>query len=66
MEEALKQAIDEDDAQQLYEVLQQHAKGGRTDVILDNLYNELRGRSCLHRYRRNKELSTWKHLQACQ
>ena len=54
MEEALKQAIDEDDAQQLYEVLQQHAKGGRTDVILDNLYDKLRGRSRLHRYPRNK------------
>ena len=69
MEEALKHAIDKDDSQQLYEVLQQNAKQGRIDVILDNLYNELRDRSCLHRYRRNKVVvcvGVWEHLQTCQ
>ncbi len=54
MEEAVKQAIDEDDAQQLYEVLQQHAKMGRIDLIIDKLYDGLRGRTCLHRYQRKK------------
>jgi hypothetical protein len=54
MEEAVKQAIDKDDAQELYEVLQQHAKGGRTDTIIDKLYDGFKGRSCLHRYRRHK------------
>ena len=51
MEEAVKRAIDEDDAQQLYKVLQQHAKMGRLDSIIDNLHEGFRGRSCLHRYR---------------
>jgi hypothetical protein len=54
MEEAVKQAIDKDDAQLLYEVLQQHAKMGRIDLIIDNLYDGLRGRSCLHWYLRHK------------
>jgi hypothetical protein len=49
---AVKQAIDEDDAQLLYAALQQHAKMGRTDLIIDKLYDGLRGRSCLHRYHR--------------
>jgi Tfp pilus assembly pilus retraction ATPase PilT len=52
MEQAVKQAINEDDAQQLYEVLQQHAKRGRIDVIIDKLYEGFLGRSCLHRYHR--------------
>jgi hypothetical protein len=50
MEAAVKQAIDEDDAQQLYEVLQQHAKVGRIDLIIDKLYDGFKGCSCLHRY----------------
>ncbi len=50
LEKAVKQAIDEDDAQLLYEVLQQHAKMGRIDLIIDNLYDGLSGCSCLHRY----------------
>ncbi len=54
LEIALKTAIDKDDAQQLYEVLQQHAKRGRIDAIIDNLYDGFKGRSCLHRYRRHK------------
>jgi ankyrin repeat protein len=53
LEEALNKAIDEDDAQQLYEALQQHPKWGRIDVI-DNLYDGFTGRSCLHWYRRHK------------
>ena len=66
MEVALKQAIDEDDAQQLYEVLQQHAKRGRTDVIIDKLYDGLRGRSCLHRYRVHKYLCVCELLETWQ
>ena len=54
LEIALKTAIDKDDAQQLYEVLQQHAKRGRIDLIIDNLYDWFRGRTCLHRYRQHK------------
>ena len=46
---AVKQAIDEDDAQLLYEFLQQHAKMGRIDFIIDKLYDGFSGRSCLHR-----------------
>ncbi len=52
MEQAVKQAIDKDDAQQLYEVLRQNAKWGRIDSIIDNLYDWFRGCSCLHRYHR--------------
>jgi hypothetical protein len=52
MEQAVKQAIDKDDAQQLYEVLRQNAKTGRIDVIIDKLYERFLGRSCLHRYHR--------------
>ena len=54
LEKAVKQAIEEDDAQQLYEVLQQHAKMGRIHLTVDKLYDGLRGRSCLHRYRGHK------------
>jgi ankyrin repeat protein len=54
LEKAVKQAIEDDDAQQLCEVLQQHAKRGRIDLIIDNLYDGFKGRSCLHRYRRHK------------
>ncbi len=54
LEKVLKQAIDKDDAQQLYEVLQQHAKMGRIDLIIDKIYDGLSGRSCLHRYRQHK------------
>jgi ankyrin repeat protein len=54
LEKAVKQAMNEDDAQQLYEVLQQHAKMGRIDLIIDNLYEGFKGRSCLHRYHRRK------------
>ncbi len=54
MEEALKKAIDEDDAQQLYEVLQQHAEMDRIDLIIENLYDGFKGRSCLHMYHRKK------------
>ena len=57
MEEAVKQAIDKDDAQQLYEVLQQHAKTGGIDSIVDKLYDGFKGKSCLHRYRRHKPSS---------
>ncbi len=46
--DALKQVIDGDDAQQLYELLQQK---GPIDALIDKLYDGLRGRSCLHRYR---------------
>ena len=52
---AVKQAIDEDDAQQLSEVLQQNAKMGGIESIIDNLYDGFRGRSCLHRYRRHTQ-----------
>jgi hypothetical protein len=51
---AASQAIDKDDAQELYEVLQEHAKGGRIDPIIDKLYDGFKGRSCLDRYRRHK------------
>jgi signal recognition particle protein len=51
---AASRAIDKDDAQQLYEALQQHAKGGRIDLIIDKPYDGFKGRSCLHRYRRHK------------
>ena len=54
LEKAVKQAIEDDDAQQLCEVLQQHAKRGRVDLIIDSLYDGFKGRSCLHRYRRHK------------
>jgi ankyrin repeat protein len=54
LEEALNKAIDEDDAQQLYEASQQHAKRGRIDLIIDKLYDGFKGHTCLHRYRRNK------------
>jgi hypothetical protein len=56
LEIAVKKVIDEDDAQQLYEVLQQHAKMGRIELesIIDKLYDGLRGLSCLHRYHRHK------------
>ncbi len=53
MEASVKQAIDEDDAQELYEVLQQHAAGG-IDSIVDRVYDGFKGNSCLHRYRRHK------------
>ena len=49
MEGKLKQAIERDDAQELYEVLQQHAKMGCIDLIIDKLYDGFSGRSCLHR-----------------
>jgi ankyrin repeat protein len=54
LEKAASQAIDKDDAQELYEVLQQHAKMGRLDLIIDKLYDGFKGCSCLHRYRRHK------------
>jgi hypothetical protein len=54
MEKALNKAIDEDDEQQLYEVLQQRAKIGRTSLIIDDLYDGLGDLTCLHRYRRRK------------
>jgi hypothetical protein len=53
LEIALKTAIEKDDAQQLYEVLQQHAAGG-IDSIVDRVYDGFTGNSCLHRYRRHK------------
>ena len=46
---AVKQAIDEDDAKQLSEVLQQNAKMGGIESIIDNLYDGFCGRSFLHR-----------------
>ncbi len=51
MEGELKKAIDEDDAQQLYEFLQKDARRGCIDVIIDKLYDGLSGCCCLHRYR---------------
>ncbi len=54
MEQAVKQAIDADDAQQLYEVLLQNAKRGRIDLVIDKVYDCFRGRTCLHRYHRHK------------
>ena len=45
----VKQAIGEDDAQKLYEVLQQNAKMGGIESIIDNLYDGFCGRSFLHR-----------------
>ena len=54
LDKAVKQAIDDDDAHQLYEVLQQHAKMGRIDLIIDKVYDGFKGCSCLHRYRRHK------------
>ncbi len=64
LEKAMKQAIDEDDAQQLYEVLQQHAKMGRIELesIIDKVYDGLRGRSCLDRYRRHKPSCVCEHF----
>ena len=62
MEQAVKQAIDADDAQQLYEVLQQHAKGGRIDLIIDKVYDGFRGRTCLHRYHRYKPTCVCENL----
>jgi hypothetical protein len=53
----VKQAIDADDAQQLYEVLLQNAKRGRIDLVIDNVYDGFRGRTCLHRYHRHKLVS---------
>ncbi len=50
--EALKEAIDKDDEQQLYQVLQQHAEMDCIDLIINKLYDGLKGRSCLHRYHR--------------
>ncbi len=52
--EALKEAIDKDDEQQLYKVLQQHAEMDCIDLIINNLYDGLKGRSCLHRYHRKR------------
>ncbi len=54
LEEALNKAIDEDDAQQLYEILQKHAKMGRIHLNIDDLYDGFKGCSCLHRYRLHK------------
>ncbi len=53
-QKALKQAIEKDDPERLYEVLQHHAEMDRIDLIIDNLYDGFKGCSCLHRYRRHK------------
>ncbi len=56
IEKELKQAIEEDGAQRLYEILQQHAKMCRMELelIINKLYDGLGGCSCLHRYHRHK------------
>ena len=50
---ALKRAIDDDDAQQLEDLLHKQTRRERVDLplhcVVDKLFPEFQGRTCLHR-----------------